>query len=49
MNEILGRDEFTHDCQGCLSFISNASTVTFGTYILGSLELLFVDPHDMTK
>ena len=23
--------------------------ITFGTYMIGSLELLFIDPHDMTK
>jgi len=23
--------------------------VTFGTCMIGSLELLFIDPHDMTK
>jgi len=23
--------------------------VTFGTYMIGSLELLFIDPHDIMK
>ena len=49
LDESLGRDEFTHDSQKCLSFISYASTYYLSNLHNRITKSLSIDPHDIMK